>query len=457
MSDLFKANNFILILGPIGSESVRSSCWHDLIHTKESGISVSYQSFFDLSINEQISELKKFINPDKVNHIIFSLPTSFVNNLPKSLDYLHKLGRCTLSCYLLDSFERLAFLIGKTLPLNLINKMNIFDKIYSFSWHDHMKYNFTYHQTPIMYLGDINHNTENPKYDVFFIGRRKGRVKKLKLLADYFESKNISYLFLILKDPNTDDKDYKNLKYISYIPYEDMIKTYVANSNCILSLCGRSATDPSLAYFESILYRKKLLTDAKIINSIPFTNLNNQKSFSNINDISIEWIKSRHIDEYSMDYSNFTPLAFLRHVAMDYQLFNFGLNYGNDYPLLALHFSNIGWRYQGIGEGIIYKQKLESIALINIDAKVSVHQKNYGWLSSVESDDICGKTGESLPITAIQINSDTSIIKYRVYISNIGWTNWTSNGEVCGITNDFLESEHPFYIQGVQITTCKTC
>ncbi|WP_019003537.1 hypothetical protein [Succinimonas amylolytica] len=451
MEDLFKSNNFILILGPIGNESVRSSCWYDLIHMKELGVNVSYQSFFDLSVDDQISELKKFINPNKINHIIFSLPTSFVKNLPKSLDYLRKLGRCSLSCYLLDSFERLAFLIGNTLPLSLINKMNIFDKIYSFSWHDHVKYNFTYHQTPIMYFRDVDYNTENPKYDVFFIGRRKGRVKKLKQLADYFESKNISYLFLVLRDPNADDVDYKNLRYISYIPYEDMIKTYVANCNCILSLCGRRATDPSLAYFESILYRKKLLTDAMIINCIPFTNSNNQKSFSKINEIPIEWIKSNHIDEYSMEHSNFTPLSFLRHVALDYQLFNSNFNYGNDYSLLALHYSNIGWKYQEMGEGKIYDHKLESIALINIDAKVSVHQKKYGWQSSIVSDEICGKTGESLPITAIKIHSDTSKLKYRVYISNIGWTSWASDSEVCGITNELSQNDQLLYIQGVQI------
>lgn len=456
MDDLFKSNNFILILGPIGSSSVRSSCWYDLIHMKESGVCVSYLSFFDLSVSAQISELRKYINPNKINHIIFSLPTSFVNNLPKSLDYIRKLGPCTLSCFLLDSFERLALQIGKTLPLNLINKMNIFDKIYSFSWHDHVKYNFTYHQTPIRYFGDIDHAMQHPKYDVFFIGRRKGRVKKLKLLADYFESNNISYLFLVLKDPNADDKDYKNLKYISYIPYEDMIKNYVANSNCILSLCGRGATDPSLAFFESILYRKKLLTDAKIINSIPYTNFNNQKSFSNIDEVPLEWIKSRHIDDYSLDHSNFTPLAFLRHIATDYQLFNFSFNYGSDYPLLALHFSNIGWKYQEIGEGIVYDHKLESVSLINLDAKVSVHQNNYGWLSATEPDEICGKTGESLPITAIKISSNTYKLKYRVYISNIGWTNWASDDEVCGSTNECSQNNQLFYIQGVQITSCQT-
>lgn len=456
MDEISPTNNFILVLGPIGKRSIGLSCWYDLLNDEEKypNVNVILQSLFDLSAEEQIREIKKYIRKDKINHIIFSLPTSFVNVLPKSLDYIRNLCNCTINCFLLDSFNRLSYENSKSLPPILLNKMSIFDKIYSFSWFDHIAYNFTYHPTPIRYFSENDNDECHPKYDVFFIGRKKGRTKKLKMLADYFDANGVSYLFLVLRNTD-DDKDYKNLKYISYIPYSDIINLYVKNSNCILSLCGKKATDPTLAYFESIMYNKKLLTDASVIDSMPFTNKNNQKSFSNISDISIEWIKSRDIDSYSLEHTNFTPLSLFKHVATDYRLFNSRFNYRTDYPLLALHYSNIGWKYQTVGEGIIYPQRLESIALINIKANVSVLQNNYGWLSAT-GNEICGRTGESLPITAIKISSDTCQLKYRVYILNIGWTSWASDGEVCGITNGSSQSNQTSYIQGVQITLCQT-
>jgi hypothetical protein len=453
MDGMFISNNFILLLGPIGSKSVRKHVWHEFISTSNNHVKVSYSNFFELTQIDQINEIQKFIEKDKINHIIFSLPTTFVNNLPKSLNYLRNLSNCTLSCFLLDSFNRFSFEIAKTVPLNLLNKMNIFDKIYSFSWYDHIAYNFTYHQTPIRYFE--NTNNKNIKYDVFFIGRRKGRVKKLKILADYFEANKISYLFLVLKgNEENKDKDYKNLKFVSYVPYEEMITEYVAKSNCILSLCGKSATDPSLAYYESIMYKKKLLTDAKIIDSIPFTNKENQKSFSfsNLNDIPIEWLKTPKISDYSMSYLDFKPMTLIKHIAIDYNLFNYIFEYGSNKPMVALHFAKKGWKYHSLGEGVVYDNQLEAISLVNCDAELSIFQDNT-WLNSNKGE-ISGKTGESLPIKAIKITSNTLSIMYRVFIPFIGWTNWARDGEICGFSNLSVNSHPDHLITGIQITTC---
>jgi hypothetical protein len=35
MEEISPTNNFILVLGPIGKHSVRSSCWYDLLNNKE--------------------------------------------------------------------------------------------------------------------------------------------------------------------------------------------------------------------------------------------------------------------------------------------------------------------------------------------------------------------------------------------------------------------------------------
>lgn len=448
IKNLLESNNFILILGSFGTRSIKSSCWRELLQNNYECVKVVLLPLLDLPRDEQIEELSKFIEQDKVNHVIFNLPTDFVKKLPNSFDYIRNLGSCTISCFLLDSFERLAYENAQSLPLVLLNKMNIFDKIYSFSWHDHVKYNFTYHHTPICYVNDSNTGATLPSYDVFFIGRKKGRIKRLRLLADYFEAHGISYLFLVLKVSDL-DKDYKNIKFISYLSYDEMINSYVRKSKCLLSLCGRRATDPTLAYYESMIYNKKLLTDAEIINSIPFTNSNNQKYFSLIDDIDVNWIKSPIKSEYTVDKHEFESVNFLRHVAVDFQLYNYEFNYGSTSPIVALNYLTKGWSYQSLGSGVEGDTGIESVCLINIDADISVFQKIHGWSTS-PANELCGVIGESLPITAIKIDSKTCNFKYRVYMLNIGWTEWVSDGAICGFV-EFPKGSEDIAIGGIQI------
>lgn len=448
INDLLESNNFILILGSFGSRSIKSSCWRELLQNNYESVKVVLLPLLDLTIDDQINELRSLIKQNTVNHVIFNLPTDFVKKLPNSFDYIRNLGNCTISCFLLDSFERLAYENAQSLPIVLLNKMNIFDKIYSFSWHDHVKYNFVYHHTPICYVHDSITDRTIPNYDVFFIGRKKGRIKRLISLADYFEAHGISYLFLVLKVSDL-DKDYKNIKFISYLSYDEMINSYVKKSKCLLSLCGRSATDPTLAYYESMIYNKKLLTDAAIINSIPFTNSNNQKYFSQIEDIDVNWIKSPILSEYTVDRHEFDSINFLRHVATDYQLYNYKFNYGSTFPMVALNYLAKGWLYQSLGAGIARDMFIESVCLINMDADISVFQKGRGWSTS-HANELCGVIGESLPITAIKINSKSSNFKYRVYILNIGWTEWVSDGAICGFV-EFPNESNDFAIGGIQL------
>lgn len=451
-----KNHNFILILGPIDSPdlSVIRAIWHDLISDSNCPVKISFKEIIRLPKEEQVSELQSLIEPNKINHIIFSRTPSFVNKLPRSLEHLRKICNGTITCYLLDAFNRLAYENAKMPPYALLNKFRIFDKVYTFSWFDHITYNFNFVPTPIRYLDFAQ--PETTRYDVFFIGRNKGRGQKLKKLADYFERNNVSYLFLLLKDANDPKVEYyKNIKFVPIVAYEDMITEYVANSRCLLSLCSQHANAPTLAYYESIIYKKKLLTDATIIESMPFTNINNQKvfSFKNLEDISIEWLKSDDIDSYCSTQNDFKPYGLFEHIANDYNLYNYKYNFGPSLPILGLHFSNIGWQYYGIGSGVLTKKRLESVSLINVDAEVSVYQDKYQWQIS-SNGMICGKTGECLPIKAIKISSKTLSIMYRVFIPIIGWTKWARDGEICGFSN-LSENNHPDHvISGIQITTC---
>lgn len=107
---------------------------------------------------------------------------------------------------------------------------------------------------------------ENIIYDIFFIGRDKGRHKKLLKLYHTLSNNGIKCLFLISGVPEKSRiRGLEGVKYIGLIRYQDVIK-YIMKSRCILEIIQENQYGSSLRPMESIAFGKKLLTnDSEIV------------------------------------------------------------------------------------------------------------------------------------------------------------------------------------------------
>lgn len=117
---------------------------------------------------------------------------------------------------------------------------------------------------------DLNYNTTffwknyniksdkdyNPEYDVYFVGKDKGRMKRLLDLKYNFSRNGIRSLIQIM--PNR--KWEHNREYSRPIPYSKVLDN-IKKSKAILDIKVSTTAGPSLRALEAAFFKKKLITD----------------------------------------------------------------------------------------------------------------------------------------------------------------------------------------------------
>lgn len=152
-----------------------------------------------------------------------------------------------------------------------INPKEINNKIekWSYSLQDCNKYDLYYNTT--FYFKELtakyNMNIFKLQYDIYFIGKNKGRLEMLLKYKKEFEALGLSTNFHI-----TPDKWYekwKNLKYKHNIDYDKVIDQ-ILKSKSILDIIQDENDGLTLRTMESIFFEKKLITNNKTIRNYDF-------------------------------------------------------------------------------------------------------------------------------------------------------------------------------------------
>lgn len=133
-------------------------------------------------------------------------------------------------------------------------------ELLSYNKDDCYKYNMTYynqfHTIPKVYI-DYHFDIET---DLYFIGKDKGRLSILNDLSEVLNQKDIRYKFQVIPDKH---KKYTNQdkKFLhSPIKYSDVIENSY-KSRCILELVGSSNRGITYRVLESIILKRKLVTN----------------------------------------------------------------------------------------------------------------------------------------------------------------------------------------------------
>lgn len=130
----------------------------------------------------------------------------------------------------------------------------------------------------IEYIGDGGYmrawtvKKEEPEYDVFFIGRDKGRLDKLTEIKDRLESLGLTTNFYITayhRYQRFSKKVYKPL-----VPYTDVLKM-LGKTRSILHLVDGGQSGITIRVMESIIHGIKLITDNKLLKDSIYYHPNN--------------------------------------------------------------------------------------------------------------------------------------------------------------------------------------
>lgn len=113
---------------------------------------------------------------------------------------------------------------------------------------------------------------KEPKYDIFYIGRDKGRTNKLFELKDVFESRGLRTYFYI-----TATRKYQRFNKPYYrppIPY-DQVLDLLSESRAVLHLTKGGQTGVTIRVLESLINEVKLITDNQMLTGYDFYDKDN--------------------------------------------------------------------------------------------------------------------------------------------------------------------------------------
>ena len=197
--------------------------------------------------------------------------------------------------------------------INRVYKNKMWDYIFSYDENDARKYNFiplNYHYYSMQKKEEVE-----KRNDAYFIGGLKpGRTKELIELFEYLKNNNVNVKFDVAKGSGKtltyENEGFNILE--KRKPYSYIIDEVNA-SNCIIEILEEGQNSPSLKYFEAVTLKKKLLTNNKNIENLPFYNENYMKKFEKIEDINITWIKQEENINYNYN-GEFSPLYIIEKI-----------------------------------------------------------------------------------------------------------------------------------------------
>lgn len=142
-------------------------------------------------------------------------------------------------------------------------------EVWSYSEYDCKKNNLKYNTT--FFWDRKKGAVADIKQDIYFIGKDKGRLKKIKKIAIVLEKQGIKGVYHVVA---THKYSLPKKEYRTNIPYSE-VQANIAESRAILDVQVSQTAGPSLRALEAIFCQKKLITDDKNVKQFRFYNKNN--------------------------------------------------------------------------------------------------------------------------------------------------------------------------------------
>lgn len=182
------------------------------------------------------------------------------------------LRRTFPGCYVVFSLEDRVSLLLKCLRTDDFNSFaSLFDCVLSYNEVDSVNYPIVHSRPRISDLRTLFRRDKHVLYDVFFVGRSKGRIEKILNVYDALKAKGLKCCFYVVGVPKNYSARYKDVVFNRRISYRHVIRK-IQQSKAILNIVQDGVVGISLRDYEAIAFDKKIITNNRSITSYSFYN-----------------------------------------------------------------------------------------------------------------------------------------------------------------------------------------
>ena len=192
-------------------------------------------------------------------------------------------------CYAQDLLEKIEDLYWKrAVDVDYVKRYA--DLFVSYDKDDAARYGILYYPTvysPICMDGVKG----NYRYDLFFLGRDKGRLGKLVDICMAAKDRGLKCRFVMLGVPLKDRIECEGMEYEDCaVPYMENLRC-CAESRCVVELLQTLASSPTYRTWEAISLNRKLLTNQTVIKKEEVYDERYVSVFHDVDDIDWDFVK----------------------------------------------------------------------------------------------------------------------------------------------------------------------
>ena len=188
-----------------------------------------------------------------------------------------------------------------------------FDIVITYNEIDSLRYQLQLHPPVISNFPNVVPDSETEDFDVFFIGRSKGRFEEIIKIAEVCKELRLSIRFYLLDVPKEKRKKIDGVYYLdNYISYEKCLSVQ-QRAKAILNYVQKGVNGLTLRDYEAIGMNKVLITNGKYIFMSPLYNKNKVIFVDNLRQEVIK-IKNQSPDELWNNSSDYSLTRFYRWV-----------------------------------------------------------------------------------------------------------------------------------------------
>ena len=255
-------------------------------------------------------------NIDKEAKTVFLIFQNWlsIDNTIHTIDFLrdtYKKGRIVL--FLQDIVASFKNMYDNT-PIDILLYKEKCDIVITYDKNDSRKYGLLYH--PTVFSHKPLPIYEKFDYDVFFIGKYKGRLDLLLDIYKRLSSYGLNCKFIVLNVPKEKQQMPEKIEYINHIIGYLEVLQYINRSKCILEILQPGAVGYTYRLWEAISYNKYLISNNQSLRGSDFYESKYISIFNTVNDIDVSFMKETetpydNINPYSKDISPYNLVDFI--------------------------------------------------------------------------------------------------------------------------------------------------
>lgn len=194
-------------------------------------------------------------------------------------------------CFVQDMVDTICDLYTRR-PIDLDYLRQYADLLISYDTTDSRQHQMLYHPTVYSPLDSFAKDCQ-PLYDLYFLGRDKGRLPLLMKICQEAQRRDLRCHFLMLEIPKTEQISCEGITYLdSPLSYEENLRL-CSQSRCVVEMLQQHAASSTFRMWETIMLNRKLLTNNVAIKDSAIYDTKYISVFEKVEDIDWSFVETK--------------------------------------------------------------------------------------------------------------------------------------------------------------------